>query len=378
VTEPLTLIIAGVALGVALLAGWLSVPTPPDLDGERWFKVLLATLLRGAVEREGGDAVAWEERVLRFVPYHPAGRLPERKVADPAAWAPPGLSVEGEIGLVEALSRLDTVPARWERLYGDEISVEARLVDPRDLGEAYDPATWLGPGASWDDVADWGAGDSHAFADVLHRRLRAIWVLLEGPDRALPPVLPALGGLVGAQATRVPFVSAPVEEAVERLCATLEAAAPDPGDRLVIVGEAEAVPLALRALVRIPLVRDRMLAFVSVGGVVRGRPGDTGPLGEAAQEDWLGHWFTPEHLDTEVNRATPYLHLGWFDPACVPPGIPGLPVAATRLPPVEDGPLSRLLLVDLGVLPADPALPAEQVARGLLAVTALEVLTALG
>ena len=46
-TDPLSLSLAGTAAVVAIAAGWLAVPRPPSLDAERWFKVILATLMRG-------------------------------------------------------------------------------------------------------------------------------------------------------------------------------------------------------------------------------------------------------------------------------------------------------------------------------------------
>ncbi len=368
-TDPATLAVGGVALGVALLAGWFHVPSPPELDGERWFKVILATLLRGAVEREGGDAASWERRVLRFVPFHPAGRLPERKVADPSSYRPPGLSVPGEQALVEALARHDDLAARWERLYGDETSIEARLGDPLELGAAYDPQRVLGPGGSWDDVADWGAGDALRFAEALQRHVHARWAVIEPAQDApgIPRVLPALAALLGEAAVRVRVGEGEPEDEASTLEAWLAALLGSTADRLVVVAEGEAGHLALRALARSPSVRDRTLAVVLLGGRVVGTP---------ELDDWMGRWFRAEALDTEVNRTTPYLHAAFFAADCAPPGVPGLPIAHTRLPPLEPGPLSRLRVVDLGVLPADPELPVEQVARALWAVTALEVAVA--
>lgn len=366
-TDPLTLTVAGAALGVAALACWYSLPNPPDLDGERWFKVILATLLRGQVERETGEAKDWEARVLRFVPYHPGGRFPEQKVSDPAHYRPPGLSVPGELALVEALARIDDPVGRWKRMYDeDAAAVEARLQDPAELGDAYDPARHLGPGGSWDDLADWGAGDAVAFREALVRRLPARWVLVDGAG-ARPALLEGLAGELGDLAVRIPEPEGPPDEAAVALRAAMERPLEDLSDRLVVVATGSAVHLVLRALVEAPGLRDRLLAVVSVGGIVMGRDGELA--------EWMDRWFNAAELDTEMNRVTPYLHLTWVDRETEPPGIPGLPIAATRFPRPEAGALSSIEVVDLGLLPADPELPLDQVARALWALTTLWVYT---
>jgi hypothetical protein len=356
---------------VAALACWYSLPNPPDLDGERWFKLILATLLRGQVERETGDAGDWEARVLRFVPYHPGGRLPEQKVSDPEHYRPPGLSVPGEVALVEALARIDDHEGRWKRMYDeDDAATEARIQDPAELGDAYDTARHLGPGGSWDDLADWGAGDGVAFREALVRRLPAHWVLVDGPhpgEHPVPTLLEALRGEVGDRAVWVPIPEGTPEEGATILRAAMEEPLEELSDRLVVVASGPAVHLVLRALVEAPGLRDRLLAVVSVGGVVMGREGEL--------SDWMGRWFNPAELDTEMNRVTPYLHLAWYDREADPPGIPGLPIAATRFPQPEAGALSSIEVVDLGLLPTDPDLPLEQVARALWALTTLWVYT---
>src|SRR5690554_2298026 len=140
VTDPLSIAIAAAAAITAFVAGWVQWPRAPDLDGERWFKVALATLLRGEAEARGGTAEAWEAQVVRFVPYHPAGRLPERKVTNPVAARLPGAMQPGERALLEQLARRHTVQERWRWMYDeDPVSLDARLDDPVELGPAYDP-----------------------------------------------------------------------------------------------------------------------------------------------------------------------------------------------------------------------------------------------
>ena len=95
-------------LALALGAAWLSIRKPTPLDWERLWKSVLATIIRGEVERAGGDQAVWWSR-LRGVPFHPVGRDAGAKLnrADPADVGIPAL--EGERALVERLGRLDTV-----------------------------------------------------------------------------------------------------------------------------------------------------------------------------------------------------------------------------------------------------------------------------
>ena len=98
-------VLTGLAATAGLLAAGAAVliwPRPPALDGERWFKITLASLFLGELDAKKAPESEWAERLLRFVPYHPAGRLPERKVVQPLA-EPPGARLEGERALQEAL-----------------------------------------------------------------------------------------------------------------------------------------------------------------------------------------------------------------------------------------------------------------------------------
>jgi hypothetical protein len=361
-TAPLTIAVGVAALIVAMIAGYLHLPSTPDLEGERWFKVILATLLRGQVEARGGDAAAWETATVRFVPYHPAGRQPERKVTAPALFKLSADAIPGERALLETLEKLPDARARWARMYDtDPAGLDVRLGDPVDLGPAYDPGQVAGPGATWDDLAAWGA-DNQSFRETIERRVPAHWVLVRGTS---PVVVDALKAEIGARASVVDGTDPAT------IAAACLAALPGAEDRLVVVVEGEAVQAALGALVDTPIARDRMLAFVSIGGVLGGRPGE-----EAASVDYVGGVFNHEHLDTESRRETPYLCLGWLDRAEDPPGGRGLPLQAQRFPePGGRADISSIAVVDLGVLPVDPELPLALVARALWAVVVCEVLS---
>jgi hypothetical protein len=287
--------------------------------------------------------------VIRFVPWHPAGRLPERKVAADVA---PGAGVEGERALVELLAGLPAGRARWELIYEQaEAGIAARLADPRELGSAYDPAFRLGPEATWDALAAWGAGDP-AFLEVIARRMPARWLLI-GEDR----VLVALAAVLG-------------ERALATAASAMKDAVPAHGDRMVVVAAGEGAMAALRVLADDPDLRDRMLCFVAVGGTLRGVPGTGAGV---ALDDWMGAHFGHDALDTEMHRSTPYAALQWFDKDTLPPGLPGVPLETMRFPePAGQAGASAIAAIDLGVLPAVPDLPAEAVARALVAWVACD------
>ena len=241
VVDPLTLGITVVAGAVALALGWSELPRPPALDGERWFKVALATLLRGRMDAAKATPDEWEATVLAAVPYHPAGRLPERKISNPVAAQLPGVALEGELALVEALAKRTEPAQRWTWMYDeDPLGIDARLADPADLGADYAFGR-LGPDASWDTLATWDP----KFAAAAQRGLT--WVLLDGrPERRVgPPVLDALQAELGA--TRIAQVDP----------AGLKALVVDPTTRLAVIAEGTAVTDLLRILVDDSALRDQ-------------------------------------------------------------------------------------------------------------------------
>ncbi|MEQ1502827.1 MAG: hypothetical protein ABMB14_11385 [Myxococcota bacterium] len=360
--DPVSLAIALVAAVVAVAIGYVQWPRPPTLDGERWFKLTLCTLLRGRLDAAGATADAWEREVVRIVPYHPAGRLPERKWSNPVAAAVPGIALPGEHALLEALAREPDPARRIAVMYDtDEAGLAARFSDPSDLGEAYDYRQ-LGPGASWDALAAWGAGD-RTFADAALRSLGARWVTVAGrADRlAGPSVLDAIAAEV------------PDTVAIRRgddVSAAIRAVVTGPGVRLVLVAEEAAAIELLRLLADAADLRDQVVAVVAIGGVIAGRPDEDGPLGETACRDWLAAHLNQVDLDTDVVRRTPYFAVQWLDRASWPPGARGLPLQASRFPPPEavSGVPDTIETVDLGPLPSDRDLPVELVARALVAV----------
>lgn len=340
---------------------YLQVPRPPALDGERWFKVTLATLLRGQVQAADGDAADWEAAVTQFVPYHPAGRLPERKVSNAVALKPTA-ALPGELALIEALDKLDGAEARWARLYGDEISLEARLADPAELGADYDPSGPVGPGAEWDAVAAWGGGDA-AIVAAFERSLDVTWVLVSGRAEQLggPSLLEALAGS-WAKTETVAWDDPELEARLVALAAA--------GTSMVLVGEEVGMTALLDLLPGNLAIRDRTMAVLSIGGVIGGKPGEDGRLSVDTRKDWMDAWFKMRHLETEVVRLTPYFSLQWVDPTAWPPGVEGQPIEHARFPELDPAGATAETteVVDLGVLFADDALPTDQVARALITV----------
>jgi hypothetical protein len=303
------------------------------------------------------------------VPYHPAGRLPERKVSNPVAAVLPGAALPGELGLLERLARVPDAPQRLRLLYDeDEAGIDARLEDPVELGPAYDPREALGNDASWDALAAWGCGEG-GFAAALRERLSSTlktrWVLVEGRQDHLggPSLLDAIAAEVPDEA-RLPWGG--LDDLGDRLAALVDGVE----DRLVLVAEEAGVTAALRGLVARADVRDQVVAVVSIGGVIGGRTDEQGELSEAACADWMGQWFAQRHLDTDVVRLTPYFAMQWLDREAWPPGVPGQPLQHARFPEPDDEQASAEIVevVDLGPLPADEDLPVVLVARALVTV----------
>jgi hypothetical protein len=354
-TPPLGVALLALATGVA--AAWFASPTPPQLEGERWFKTLLA-------RRLGGPDEASRAALRRFVPFHPLGRLVEQKLARPAAASLPGGPLPGERELLDALAVLPDREARWRRL--TDASDRALLEPEAPLSPDHDARRWLGPSVDGDDV--------DAVARAAEERLHARWVLLRGATR---PGTPDVGGSIARFAATLPIDGDPAAGAAalaERLLGLVPER--DAAARLIVAAEGEAVQALLRALAEDAGLRDRVVAVVAVGGVVGGLEGD-GPLGVERVHDWLAHHFRHERLDVEVVRLVPYVALGFLDPAVDPPGLPGLPVEAQRFP--EPGFVGReppfVEPVDVGVLPADPALPCDDVAAALRAFVDLLTLS---
>lgn len=275
------------ALGLAVWAASRSVPRPPRLHWERLFKTALAA------QAAGQQPPPEPEALLGALLHQPAGGpAPEKKLLDPATAPVPVPPLEGERALVEALTKLPGVAERLRRMYvEDQGAQRAVFEDPEALGPDYHPSR-LGAGLDWGAVAAW----SEPLQAALTRRLGAV-------------VMVELGAGVAAElAAAAPGLrAAAVEPAAgpEALAEALLALAQSPSDRLALFVGGDAALPALRALVSSPALRDRLVAVVSVGGLLGETPEDRA---------WLAENFVHEALEPELNRAIPYAAVLEVDP----------------------------------------------------------------
>lgn len=383
------LVVALAALLLLVVAGVLVVPRPVALAGELGFKRVLAHVWRGLL-----DDTRWAARVADAVAWHPAGRLPERKLAAPGVAAIDGAPLEGEEALVAGLAALPGAVERWEVLRGrGEGLCEAPTAREQS------PAAWLGPKGAWERLPALGRGDDALVKD-LEGRLGARWAVVAGTARpGVPDVTGAFGEAVPwsagegrpeallaaavlARALREGPPLGPAIELVRRVqdvvlaCLSAELSVRLRGEGwLLLLVTGEAAPVVLRTLHDDVALRDRVLAVLSVGGAIAGLPQRADGLSEAACRDWLDVHFRHEQMDVEVLRRVPYLSLAWLDPTeAGPPGAAGVPVASARFPRpgftgggrfLEPKEPEVIVPVDLGVLDPRVAPPAPVIGAAL-------------
>ena len=365
--DPVFLVIAGLFLVVGVVAAWAHVARPPELDGERWFKLLLASLHRGRSEARGDDAEAWAEQVILTVPYHPAGRDPAGKVGSPETWCAPFPLMDGEEALVEQLARLDTIEARWRYLYVEsEEGMAARLTDPADLGESYDLGRWVGQAQGWDRVADWGAGNGD-LGTALLKRVEARWVLVSGrSDPIAPSLLEALASELEVGV---------VERVKAADLASLGDHLEQQSERVIWIGEDTGALACLSLLAERPTLRDQTDAVLALSAPLKGVDDPASPYARARWSDWMGQWFGHGELDTDCVRRTPYMSLQWLDLNQVTAGVAGLPLSEARFPEPKSGPIDMIEVVDLGPLWLSNPPPSDLTAKALVGVISGWVLT---
>jgi hypothetical protein len=336
----LDLLVELVALLLAVWIAWRFIPRVPGRDLHQLFKVTLATRIRGEVEAADGSFDAWRARALGPLAYHPMGRQVIDKLwrPDPGGMRVPAL--EGELGLVEALAGLPDVASRWRRMFVDDAQAEDGLLgDPALLGPEVDPGQTLSTSLDWEDVAQWSTALKAALGRQLaHTKIVAIDGVLE---EALSQAVPEL---------RVEGCPASADMA-EALAALVE----QPADRLILISEGEGSWHTLKALTGHAGLRDRLAAAVFLGGAFGGED----------RTAWLAEAFTHEAMDTELNRATPYVCVGWVgaDLAAADPDA----LAAQFLvePTVPSSGRRSIRVVDLGLLQRD-AVSTEHVGEALM------------
>jgi hypothetical protein len=339
----------GLAIALALYAAWLTLPRPVELDWERLFKLALVSALRGPLEAQDAQPEAWLELGRSRVWYHPASRMLAAKLADPSSVELPVPALPGERAL---LDRLQAAPAqeRVKLVFGQGAD-ELLYDDPLLLGERWDLARLLGPGAGWQDLAE----DKPSLAEVLRRRTdQQLWVLVgEGLDLA-----PRLRELLGEAVLSVD------EAQPEALVEALQEPLSELSSRLVFLVQGAGAITVVQAMHGHPGLRDKVLAVVGVGA-------DLGP-----HQGWLAEHFDHEQLDTEIHRATPWFHLAFLEEEGLPAGSGGLALEHTVWPQKPTPKTGRQIIeaVDLGVLPG-PALdyPPELLATGLAIVVTARI-----
>lgn len=367
----LDLVLFAVALLLVVAAAIVGRERPAARDPERLFKVVLATLLQARVEAEGGGAEAWERAVRRLVPFHPAGREGWRKVQDPVACRIPVPAVPGELALMEGLRRAPTPRerVRW-MLREDAAGLDALAADPSSLGRDGDPATWVGPGIGWEDLARW----NQPVKDALVRRLAhvRIVVLHGSEDAARAEALRVDWASSGRTTDRCLGVDSLAEEAAQALVGQLLESAPERADRLALLALGHAGPALLQALATSETLRDRTLVVGFLGCPLGGVAGEAPPgLDRESRTAWNEANFRHEVLDTEVRRETPYLFVPLLDVSADVPGDGRAAWADQRLdaPPVPPSGRCPVRPVDLGPLwTGEDAIPDDVLARGLLLV----------
>lgn len=353
-----------VALGLAVVAAWLTIPRPPKLHWERLWKVGLSVLTAGEIlethgEPDEASRQRWQAEVLGAIPWNPAVRDADARLEHPRLEEIPVPALEGERALVEELARLPDAPARFQRMFVDDPRVvEELLGDPTALGPDHDPALLLGPGAGWSEVSRW----SPELQGVLARRLADLVFVLDGTDPGLAPALTA--SLEGLRVVEMPSaqVAAP-DEAVRLFFEQVEGALSADSDRIVLLGGGLGMRRVLAALAEGDGLRDRCAAVVSLAGRIQGE----GPE-DQDQQRWLEAHFTQEAMDTELRRSIPFFSVIDVDPL----DPLGRAWAPQRFPTPAPNPQGRapVQLVDLGPL-ALSRVSQKVLARGLLLLVAL-------
>ena len=317
-------------VALALVATWLSVRPSPELEWERLWKTILATCIRGQVERSGGDQAIWWER-LKGVPFHPAGRLAYDKIHRPSLGTIPVPALPGEQALVESLAAIDEAVARADFMYRQsDAAQDALMSDPELLGSAYAPSRAMPPKVTWEDIAVWDAEVQRAVA----RRMHDVTVAVVGMD-------------TDALAAAVPHgnTAALTDVSAEALSALLDR----DHQRLVILTRGDAVNTVTRVLHSHPLIRDRILGVISLGGAIQG------PENKA----WMDQHFQHLDFDTELNRRT--LYMAVTDPGA---SYEDASDQCFPVPPVPPSGWAPIESVDLGPLPLADQDP-EVMARAL-------------
>ena len=188
------------------------------------------------------------------------------------------------------------------------------MSDPELLGSAYAPSRAMPPKVTWEDIAVWDAEVQRAVA----RRMHDVTVAVVGMD-------------TDALAAAVPHgnTAAVTDVSAEALSALLDR----DHQRLVILTRGDAVNTVTRVLHSHPLIRDRILGVISLGGAIQG------PENKA----WMDQHFQHLDFDTELNRRT--LYMAVTDPGASYEDASDQCFSRSSVPPAAGHPSSRLTWV---------------------------------
>ena len=259
------------------------------------------------------------------------GSAPYDKIHRPSLGTIPVPALPGEQALVESLAAIDEAVARADFMYRQsDAAQDALMSDPELLGSAYAPSRAMPPKVTWEDIAVWDAEVQRAVA----RRMHDVTVAVVGMDTD-----PLAAAVPHGNTAAVTDVSA------EALSALLDR----DHQRLVILTRGDAVNTVTRVLHSHPLIRDRILGVISLGGAIQG------PENKA----WMDQHFQHLDFDTELNRRTLYM-------AVTDPGTSYEDASdqCFPVPPVPPSGWAPIESVDLGPLPLADQDP-EVMARAL-------------
>ena len=202
--EALDLALWGGVVVLALYAAKLTIPEPPSLEWARFFQLAVSTLVRGELDRAGGEFEDWEREVGELLPS----------------------------------------TAGWDL-----------LCDPADLGEDFDLQRGLGKGRDWEALAGW----SEDFAGALSKRFVGVRFAFVGEAGGLDGVVDGLAEAVGGEIAVVSSEGSD-EELAERLGGLLGSLE----ERLVVLCAGGGAGCVARGLHASPGLRDRVRAVVAV------------------------------------------------------------------------------------------------------------------
>ena len=326
----------GLAMVLGVLAAILGRPRSPTLDHETLLKVCQSVLIWGEIDKDGGAPERWLERIGASILYSSAGRDAAAKLENPLSYEILVPALTGERAQVEDLRSLEP-EHRFERLFADELCRAPLLENPDSLGADFDPASWLGHEASWEQISTW---DPVVIAHLKRKlsHLRFVIITDEAHTKEAHAVASSIGQI------RPATVHGELEE--------IQFSSPE--QRVAVLNFGAPASTLIKRLAGDPQLRDRLSLVGLLNTDCR--------LDEEATE-----LFTQEALDTEISRSTPWLLLPRLTPAKLPYSDGALLWSEQLLqePPLPASLRHPIVIEDLGPSPAESIEP-DALAKSLL------------